>query len=156
MYLQANIYNWILKKKWNGLDNIEDIVETYFPLYREKYLHPFEQVSKDTIISEMRKKLRFNIPGISIEIETDEGMKKFRLLDLSEDGLSFMITGDIKFFRRYQKHYINVTICGEICRVVAEYRHLTLIHAKRPYHKYGVEFIKGKDEIKRLLIKNSS
>jgi len=156
MYLQANIYNWILKKRWKGLSNIEDIVDAYFPLYREKYLHPFDDISRDKVLTELRKNPRFNIPGISIQIETDRGLKRLRLLDISEDGLSFMITGEIRFFKQYHKHYIYINIRGEIVPVVARYRHLTLIQAKKPYYKYGVEFSEGKEKIVELLKKYSN
>jgi len=153
MYFQADIYNWILKKNWNGFNSLDKIIKAYKPLFEKKYYHPCEIKNFQDLDVELRKAKRFYSAKIKVEINTDEGIKKFKLIDISETGLSIMILKGFSFFNKFHKHNIKITIEKESIFVSARYRHSTLITSKKPYHKYGLEFIKGQKELKDLLNK---
>ena len=97
MYFQADIYNWILKKNWNGFNSLDKIIKAYKPLFEKKYYHPCEIKNFQDLDVELRKAKRFYSAKIKVEINTDEGIKKFKLIDISETGLSIMILKGFSF-----------------------------------------------------------
>jgi hypothetical protein len=134
-----------------GFSKMENIIDAFLPLYKAKYLHPFEKVSSAEALREVRQSKRFQFPNISIQIETDQGVSRFHPIDISREGLSFMVTRNLSYFKRYNKHVIKLTIGTETIDLVGTYRHLTLINSKKPYYKYGIEFIEGKERIAEIL-----
>ena len=57
------------------------------------------------------------------------------------------------FFNRFHKHTIVLDIDGKEIPILGRYRHCTLISAKTPYFKYGIDFVKGKEAVKEALKK---
>lgn len=152
-FYQAHVFDWILKKNWKGYSDMEKIIEDFLPLYKEKYLHPFEKLNKDVVLGEMRENNRLHLPNIQIHVETDRGLERFKPIDISKTGISFMVTKNLNYFKRYNKHIAHITVEGEKLSVVLEFRHLTLINAKRPYYKFGAQFVEGHDKIVEILTK---
>jgi hypothetical protein len=153
MHFQEDIYNWILKKNWSGFNNLEDIIKAYKPLFEEKYYHPCEinNIKKNDL--ELRQNKRFYSAKMKIQIETSQGTRSFKLIDISETGLSIMIRSGFSFFNKFYRHSIKITIGSDSIVIIGRYRHATLITSKRPYHKYGLEIISGQKELKMLLNK---
>lgn len=155
MYLEAKIYNWILRHKWRGHTTIEGVVDSYSPLYKNKYgFNDVEQLKTSKIFIEMRQNSRFELADAYVSIKTDKGIEKFKVLDISEGGLSIMLTTQYTYFNRFHKHRIELSIGNETIKILAQYRHLTLVTCKRTYYKYGLEFLDNKEAVRELFKKH--
>ncbi len=150
---QSKIFHWILLRNWRGHNNLNNVISDYLPLFQKKYMHPFDVVDQETVLSDVRKHTRLLPKGIFLEIETNKGFVRFPIIDISASGLSFMIFRDLAFFKKYHTHFLKLKIGDLEFQITGRYRHLTLISSKKPYYKFGLEFETGHEKLLDLLEK---